>query len=119
MEVLVWESKELGEVGLKKAWALYLRDMFAQGSPVSNNGDLLKTMNGLSDDDVSKLRLFGKQREDTVVFDRGVSTSYVELIQAHEQEVWYCHLIPEEYLLGVTGYVRQELPPEWLPPLVI
>jgi len=117
MLILQFDSKEAGKTVLKAAWVAYIKDMFSQGKPIRNGGeDVLATLDGLSDDEIGRLRVCG-HRDEQVEMEEGLSVYYTNLLKAHELDIWYCHGIPDDYLEGVGGYVKKELPPEWLSPM--
>ena len=106
----------------KRAWILYVKDMFDKGKPIRNGGDILTTLGGLSDDDISKLMVCGYRGED-VQKDEGLTLSYIIIHKAHKTDdgtdKWYCGMIPDEYLVGSSGYKRMVLPDNWKHPMLI
>ncbi len=87
----------------KLCWVKFLKDSVAEDSPAIN-GQEYTDLDGLSDTQISVLKLCGAKSCGTIQTDKGVTTTFQLYPKAYSLEKWFSAEPPAEYLALLSSY---------------
>jgi len=119
MDYIVFDTEAEKITAIKLCWVKYVKDKVAGGYKAVNSQEYTD-LTGLTDAQICKLKLYGKDHRDIDVKTKGLTINYQLYIKSYSADKWFAARPPAEYSALLNGYTvktQQELVDEgYYPP---
>lgn len=100
---IVFDTEAEAQTATELCWIKYVKNKVAAGCRAVN-GTEYTDLTGLTDAQICKLKLYGKDHAGIDVRDKGLTINYQLYLKAHQQNKWFSSRPPAEYLALLSGY---------------
>lgn len=109
-----YSSEAAAIAGLKVNWINYLKEQVSADKPAKKPDESRITdLAGLTDEEISQLKLLGKRGGKIIDDDYSCTTAYNVSTKAYNIDLWYYSLPPSQYMVGVENCTTQTYQSSW------
>jgi len=114
VDYIVFDTEAEAVTATELCWVKYVKDKVAGGCRAVNSTEYTD-LTGLTDAQICKLKLYGKDYQGIDVKTKGLTINYQLYIKSYSADKWFAAQPPAEYLALLNGYTvktQQELTDE-------
>ena len=116
MDCVTCSSETEIQAAALRAWINFVKEQVPAGKMAKTPaGTFITSLAGLSDDQISELKICGKL-DGEYVLDNGTTAAYTEYMKAYDIELWWFPEPPAKYMIGMIDYTIKPYDPAWEPP---
>ena len=100
---IVFDTEAEKDTATELCWVKYVKTKVAAGCRAVN-GEEYTDLTGLTDVQICKLKLYGKDHAGLDVKDKGMTINYQLYLKSYSSDKWFASRPPSEYLALLSGY---------------